>query len=92
MFARLLSENSSSCNPEWQAKLSTILKKDLAMLQRFFAALLFSTIFISGHSLWAQSAPAATSQDSAQPAAEKNDYSKSDAWLCRPGRARRVRC
>jgi hypothetical protein len=56
------------------------------MLQRFFAVLLFSTLFISGYAVRAQSAPAATSQDSAQPAAEKNDYSKGDTWLCRPGR------
>ena len=55
------------------------------MLQRFFGALLFLTLFISGYAA-GTGAPAAPSQDSAQPTAEKNDYSKGDAWLCRPGR------
>lgn len=61
------------------------------MLPRFFAALLFVCSCANANfAATAQNVPA-SKQDSAKPpvaekATEKNDYSKPETWLCRPGR------
>src|SRR5471032_135962 len=55
------------------------------MAHRFFAVSLLCVCASAG-ALWSQAAPA-TQQETPKPAtAEKNDYSKADTWLCRPGR------
>jgi hypothetical protein len=51
------------------------------MLRRFIIALMLATVFATGVAeAQNQTTPAATA-----PALAKNDYSKSESWLCRPG-------
>lgn len=49
------------------------------MLRHFIAALLLATVFVAGEAVTqSQTTPAA-------PAPAKNDYGKTESWLCRPG-------
>ncbi len=59
------------------------------MLRRFIIALMLATVLAAG--LAVAPTAAAQTQNQAAPAASapapaKNDYSKSESWLCRPGR------
>lgn len=53
-------------------------------MRRLFLVLML--LFVYAGATFAQTAPAASAQDSAKAPAPKNDYSNGDNWLCRPGR------